>query len=130
MSQKVFITDVPSLRTVQRWIKEVNDGARTGLGDAAQPSRPRSSITGEIKSKVPKFIENDPYLSGRDVAHKLDSDHSTILRILREDLDLRCEMLANGQCSAPHCSSSQGLFAKEGYYHNLAESLQSRSESL
>ena len=48
-------TDVPSLRTVQRWIKEVNDGARTGLDDAARPGRPRSSRTDEMKSKVRDF---------------------------------------------------------------------------
>ena len=50
-------TDVPSLRTVKRWIKEFNDGARTGLDDAARPGRPRSSRTDEMKSKVRELIE-------------------------------------------------------------------------
>ena len=89
-------TDVPS---VHRWIKEVNDGARTGLDDAARPGRLRSSRTDEMKSKVRELIENDLYLSARDVAHKLDIDHSTILRILREDLELRFNAVRLNQIS-------------------------------
>ena len=36
---------------------------------------------------VRKIIEQDPHLSSRDLS--LNSDHSTILRIMREDLQLR-----------------------------------------
>jgi hypothetical protein len=38
---------------------------------------------------VGQLIQDDPHLSSRDVADQLDTDHSTVLRILREDLQLR-----------------------------------------
>ena len=82
--------DVPPLRTIQRWIKDVSEGTKTELGDAARSGRPRSSRTDEMVANVSQMIENDAHLSSRDLAEQLNSDHSTILRILREDLKLRC----------------------------------------
>lgn len=39
--------------------------------------------------KVKEMVCEDPHLSSRDLAEQLSSDHSTILRILRENLQLR-----------------------------------------
>ena len=54
---------VPSLRTVQRWIKDTNDGARTAFSDAARSGRPRSSRTYELTASVNQAVDDDPHLS-------------------------------------------------------------------
>ena len=59
------------------------------LSDAAGSGRPRTSRTDEMTAQVSQMIADDPHLSSRDLAEQLSSDHSTILRILREDLQLR-----------------------------------------
>ncbi len=76
----------PSLRTIQRWMKDVSEETRMELSDAPRCSRPSSTRTDEITEKVGQMIEEDPHLSYCDLAKQPSCDHITILRILREDL--------------------------------------------
>lgn len=94
--------DVPSLRTVQRWLKNITEDVE--LSDAARSGRPRTSRTDEMTALVSEMIEDDPHLSSRDLATLLNSDHSTILRILREDLQMRfvCSVWVPHQLSDDH----------------------------
>ena len=80
--------EVPSLRTIQRWLRDANETMTVELSDAARSGRPRTSRTDEMTAQVSQMIADDPHLSSRDLAEQLSSDHSTILRILREDLQL------------------------------------------
>lgn len=94
----------PSLRTVQRWMKDFNEGTRTNLDDAPRSGRPRSTRTEELSNQVADLIKDDPHLSSRDIAELLNCNQSTILRILSDDLELRwvCSVWVPHDLTAEH----------------------------
>ena len=61
----------PSLWTVQRWMKDFNEGTRTNLADAPRSGRPRSTRTEELSNQVADLIKDDPHLSSRNTAEQL-----------------------------------------------------------
>ena len=79
---QVWSDATPCLRTVQRWIKDFNDGSRTSLEDRLHCVRPKSSRTAALIDSVTQIAQDDPRLSSRDIASEVDSNHTTILRIL------------------------------------------------
>ena len=94
----------PSLRTVQRWMKDFNEGKRTNLVDAPRSGRPRSTRTEELSNQVADLIKDDPHLSSRDIAELLSCNQTTILRILSDDLQLRwvCSVWVPHDLTAEH----------------------------
>jgi len=80
----------PAERTVYQWFHDFKEGQRISLTDKPRSGRPTSTRTAELMEDVENLIKDDPHLSARDIADLLDVDHSTVLRILRDDLELRC----------------------------------------
>lgn len=79
----------PSERTIQRWCHEFDEEGRVSFEDLPRTGRPRTTRNCEMVERVSQLIHDDPKLSSRDIAEALDTDHMSILRILKEDLKLR-----------------------------------------
>ena len=56
---------VPSLRTIQRWLQDATEGT-VELSDAARSGRPRTSKTDELTALLSKKIEGDRRCSEDD----------------------------------------------------------------
>ena len=80
--------DIISLRQVQRISKEFRDGDRIGYASEPKAGRPRSVSRHENIEPVKNLLQNDPTLSCAAMATMLDVPHSTVHRILTEDLNL------------------------------------------
>ena len=87
--QSVWKDAAPSLRTIQRWMKDFNDGTRMELGDAPRSGRPRATRTDEFAQQIASLINEDPHLSSRDLSDLLDCNQSSVARVLRDDLGMR-----------------------------------------
>lgn len=87
--QTVWGTTAPGESTIRRWCHEFATGERCSFADKSKPGRPMSTRTAEMISAVGEMISSDPKLSSRDIADELDTSHTSILQILREDLHLR-----------------------------------------
>ena len=66
----------PSLQTVQRWMKDFDEGTRTSLADGPRSGCPRSTRTEELSNQVADLIKDDPHLSSRDIAEQLSCNQS------------------------------------------------------
>jgi transposase len=88
--RKAWGNAAPAERTVYLWFQEFKEDQRTSFTDKPRSGRPTTTRTVKLIEDVENLIKDDPHLSTRDVADLLDVDHSTVLRILRDDLELRC----------------------------------------
>lgn len=76
--------NAPSLRTVQHWIKQYREGDMKTFSDANRSGRPRTSTDNENQSIVKEAIEIDPFMSQRRIADYIQSNKSSVLRMLNE----------------------------------------------
>jgi hypothetical protein len=71
-----------SLRTVQRWTCRFKNG-EISLEDRERSGRPKNM---ELRKDVQALIDEDPF--AREIAHHLGCDKDTVVKILREDLQM------------------------------------------
>ena len=81
-------SSVPNLRTLQRWVANINAGTFT-MEKGVSPGRPRGTRTSQLVRKVDDMLANDPRLSTWDLAELLNIDQKSVYRIVTEDLDLK-----------------------------------------
>jgi transposase len=87
--QGVWNEKCPSERTVRRWCENFRKEEHPSFSDKERSGRPRSSRTDENIETIRTLIEDDPKLSTHDLEDAVGLCHATILRILKEDLNLR-----------------------------------------
>jgi hypothetical protein len=73
-----------SLRTVQRWICRFKNG-EISLEDRERSGRPKNM---ELRKDVQALIDGDPFALAREIAHHLGCDKDTVVKIMREDLQM------------------------------------------
>ena len=81
-------SSVPNLRTLQRWVANINAGTFT-MEKGVSPGRPRGTRTSQLVRKVDDMLANDPRLLTWDLAELLNIDQKSVYRIVTEDLDLK-----------------------------------------
>ena len=74
----------PALRTVQHWIKEFRGDSRVNFTDALRSGRPRTSTDSDSKEKVRQALDEDSFLSLRQIADMIESDKDSVARMLHE----------------------------------------------
>lgn len=78
----------PSLRTVQRWIREVKWGNKE-LKDSPRCGRPVCAATSGNVERVLELIKENPKYSTRKLGEMLGIGKSSVQKILRDDLDMQ-----------------------------------------
>ena len=87
--QAVFVVDsVPCLRTVQLWIGAIKDCSFSFRKNVIS-GRPRSVWVPEITIKVENVVAKCPRISMRELARILNTDYTSIHRILTKDLQMQ-----------------------------------------
>ncbi len=99
----VFEDGVCSYSSVKNWCSDFQEGKRHSLEDNPRCGAPMSTRTADVIQQVDELVRNDPKMSVRDLEDETNIPHSTIHRILTEDLGLR------NVCSVwvPHSLSAQ-----------------------
>ena len=87
--QNVFPNDFPSYSTVRLWCRDFKNGTRSNASDNPRSGRLRSSRTSENIEAVRQLIETNPRNSTRSLSSAIDMNKSTVLIILKEDLQMR-----------------------------------------
>ena len=82
--EQVYPETSPSLRTVYRWMKEFSEGTKTSCTDLPRPGRPRTSHTAQSEEKLKAALEEDAFLSLRQLAAFVQLDKSTESRMMHE----------------------------------------------
>jgi transposase len=72
------------LRTIYYWVEKFRDG-ETSVEDGDRGGRPR--ILG-LAERIKEFLLEDPYASAREMSSVIGVDKNTVVRVLREDLDM------------------------------------------
>ena len=73
-----------SLRTVQKWTCRFKNW-EISIEDRERSGRPKNT---ELRVDVKAFIDEDPFASAREIANILGCDKDTVIKILREDLQM------------------------------------------
>lgn len=82
---KVRGEDVPSLRTVQRWIQAFKEGRRT-VEDQPRSGRPREAVTKDLIAHVEAIVQKDPHATLDEIAVEAGISHGSVHVILKEHL--------------------------------------------
>lgn len=82
--QEVYGNNAYKQSTVKYWIHQFAIG-RIDLNDAPRSGRPNDF---SLSSLIQKLLDKDPYLSARQLAKMLNSNHHTIIHCLMDDLGL------------------------------------------
>ena len=84
-----FPETCPSLWTIARWVSEIYEGSFC-LEKRTSPGRPRETRTAEDNiARVKELIERNPRMSNRKLAADISVPHSSVFRILTDDLRRR-----------------------------------------
>ena len=87
--QAVFGVDsAPCLRTVRLWVGAIKDGSFSFRKNVIS-GRPRSVWVPEMTSKVENVVAKCPIISVREMARILNTDYTSIHRILTKDLQMQ-----------------------------------------
>ena len=74
----------PTLRTLQLWVKAFENGTKTSFADAPRSGRPRTSLTNEKTQALKEALDEDPFLSVRQLSDAIDECKSSVYRMLTE----------------------------------------------
>lgn len=85
---EVLGDDAPSIQTVRKWIREIQDG-RESLEDKERSGRPRSATTDVNVSRVKDAVSEDNRRTCGELEELLGIPHSTVHRILTESLGMQ-----------------------------------------
>ena len=85
--QAVCGQGAPSLRTVQRWVEQFQDG-KNDTDNGPRSGRPRTATTEATIDRVKQLIEEDPTITTREVEAAVGISKLSIDHILHEDLGL------------------------------------------
>lgn len=121
---------IPCQATVFNWCKEFREGTRQNLHDAPRSGRPRSSTSDPVVTAVKDAIFAAPQLSTRQLADLLGLTHSSVHRILTEELLLRkvCSVwVPHNLTEANKKQRVEGATAMKAFFnHHSEEELMSR----
>jgi len=81
---RVYGDGYVSLRTVQKWTCRFKKG-EISLEDRERSGLPKNT---ELWTNVKALIDGDPFASARDIANQLRCDKDTVVKILREELQM------------------------------------------
>lgn len=85
---KVYKDSSPSIRTVERWVREFKRG-RTSLADDPREGRPKTASTPKIVEKIQEMVLEDRRLTERDLEEALGISLGSVSHILSEILGFR-----------------------------------------
>ena len=83
----VYGDQAPGLSTVERWSKLFREG-REELEDEARPGRPISETTPQNIEQIRLLIDDDPYLTIKEVQEQTAFSCGTIQRIITTHLNV------------------------------------------
>ena len=84
----VYKDDVPSYRTVAKWVVEFKDPER-GFEDSLRRSRPSTIITDRNIEAVERIVMSDQQISVRCLAYKLPISTTTVYETMSNDLGMK-----------------------------------------
>ena len=86
--QVVYGANCLSYRTICRWVDRFREG-QEDVKDDYRCGRPRTERTERSILSVKNLVESDPLISIREISDKCGLSHSTVEKILDEDLNLK-----------------------------------------
>ncbi|CAF3775224.1 unnamed protein product [Rotaria sordida] len=84
----VFGDEAPSYATVARWAQWSREG-REEVEDEARPGRPVTETTDENIEQIRDAIDDDPYVTIRELQGNTNLSYGTIQRIISDHLKLK-----------------------------------------
>ena len=80
----VYDEEVPSLRTIQKWTKNMNDD-NWSIFDRPREGRPKRT---ELKQEIQNVLLYNPYASTQKIAEIVKADRKTVKRVLIDELNM------------------------------------------
>lgn len=82
---EVYIEDMPSIKTIQKWTKKMKDG-EWSIFDRPREGRPKKT---KLSEKIKDFLDYNLYATTKKISKKVRADPKTVKKVLIEELRMR-----------------------------------------